>query len=55
MTQASFIFRKHLHPFHSLILCGYTTNHYDHLDGDGANAGTAVLVRNCIFSVPVNI
>lgn len=28
--------------------------HYYHLDGDSANRGTAILVKDCIYSAAVN-
>jgi hypothetical protein len=40
---------------HSLNLCSSMAQHYNHLCSDKANRGMAVLVKDCIFSAPVNI
>jgi hypothetical protein len=45
----------HLRPSPPLRLRGYTTHRYDHPDGEGASGGTAIPVKDCICSVPVNI
>jgi hypothetical protein len=44
-----------LRPSLLLNLRGYTTHRYDYLDGDRANGGTVILVKDCIFSAPNNI
>jgi hypothetical protein len=44
----------HVRPSHAFRLGGYTTLRYDHPSGEKANGGTAILVKVCIYSVPVN-
>jgi hypothetical protein len=47
--------KTHLHPSRTSHLCGYLADHYDHLDSDRANGGTAALVKDCISSTSVNL
>jgi hypothetical protein len=55
-SAISHLQETHLCPSQSWNLHGYTTHRYDHLDGERANTGTAVLVKECIFfSTSVNI
>lgn len=43
-----------LHPSHTLNLCGYLADHYDHLDSDRANGGTATVVKDFIIYTSLN-
>jgi exonuclease III len=43
----------HICPFHSLTLRGFEIYSHDHLGGERANDGTAILVLDCVYSVSV--
>jgi hypothetical protein len=48
-----FLQETHLRPFHSLTLRGFEVHRPDHCGGERANGGTAILVRECVYSVSV--
>jgi hypothetical protein len=43
----------HLLPFHSLTLRGFEVYSHDSLGKVRANGGTAIVVRDCVYSVSV--
>jgi hypothetical protein len=47
--------KTHVCPSLALRLRGYTTQRYDHTTGETASGGTAILVKDCIYCVPVKL
>jgi hypothetical protein len=46
---------RYLWPTHSLNFLGFMALCYDHLGGNRASGGTAILVKDCIYSTAVTL
>jgi exonuclease III len=45
----------HLRPTHTASLRGYASYRYDHLPGERANGGTAIFIRDSVYSCQVQL
>jgi hypothetical protein len=53
-TQSQSVSRKLISGSHALNLSTFTAHHHNHLNGNRANRGTDILVKNYFSSFPFN-